>query len=203
MGMDADPEPEVYVPYMATLWSHMVLVVRTRGDPNSVVRSLREAVLSVDPTISIEGQGTGIRTVESYRAESVATRQFSMWLALGLALCGVVFAVLGIYSVVSRSVEYRTREIGIRMSLGAAPFEILRFIVRDSAWPVVIGLLLGIGASFGLTRLLAAMLFGVGTLDPIAFVAAACLLGACAFVAIIIPARRASSVSPAQALQAE
>src|SRR5207245_6496115 len=139
---------------------------------------------------------TEVRTLEQSKSESMATSRLQSLLLTVFATIAVLLAAIGIYGVISYSVEQRTREIGIRAALGASRGDLLRLILRSGMLMAGIGLMLGLGGAFGLTRLLANLLFGVGERDPMAIGAVAAILTFVALLACYIPARRATKVDP-------
>jgi putative ABC transport system permease protein len=141
--------------------------------------------------------------MEQLLSDSLARRRFAV-VALGLfALVAMILAAVGIYGVISYSVTQRTREIGIRMALGAGRGDVLRMIVRQGMLLAVVGVGLGLAGALGVTRLMESLLFGVGATDPLTFVGIAILLGSVALIACYIPARRATKVDPMVALRYE
>ena len=134
---------------------------------------------------------------------SLAQRSFALKLLHGFAGLALLLAGLGLYGVLAYTVTQRTREIGVRMALGARPAQALTLVAKESAAVVGVGLLLGLAGALGTARFFAGLLFGVGPLDPVALLAAVLVLGAVALVATLAPARRAALVDPAVALRAE
>jgi ABC-type antimicrobial peptide transport system permease subunit len=143
------------------------------------------------------------RTMEQVISESTARANFNMLLLTIFAGTALLLAALGIYGLMSYSVEQRTQEIGIRVALGASGSDMLRMVIGRGLLLAGIGLAVGLAAAFGLTRLLAALLFGVKASDPMAFGAVAVTLAAVAWVAVYIPARRATRIDPLIALRYE
>jgi putative ABC transport system permease protein len=134
---------------------------------------------------------------------SIADRRFSMLLLGIFAGLALLLAAVGIYGVISYTVAQRTREIGIRMVLGAGQADVLKVVVTQAMLPVVAGLVIGLAASFVLTRLMAGMLYGVNAGDPVTFIGVALVLAAVALIATLVPARRAARVAPVVALRYE
>ena len=145
----------------------------------------------------------GVQTLESIVFDSVASQRFTMFLLGAFAVLAVLLASIGIYGVVSYVVGQRTHEIGLRIALGANRSDVLRLVLGESAAMAIVGVTLGIGAAFGLTRLLAKMLYGVSAHDPFTFAGVAILLTAVALAASYTPARRAMGVDPVVALRHE
>lgn len=173
--------------------------LKTGVDPLTLTSSVKRTMLDVDSSLPI----TNIQTLEEIVALSLKQDRFNT-LVLGLfAGIGLVLALIGIYGVVSYSVTQRTREIGIRLALGAGTGDVVRLIVFQGMLPAMIGVAIGIGGAYGLTRLLASFLYGVTATDPLTFVATPVLLGIVALVACLVPARRATRVDPMIALRYE
>jgi putative ABC transport system permease protein len=173
--------------------------LKTGVDPLALTNTVKRAMLDVDSSLPI----TNIQTLEQIVSLSLKQDRFNT-LLLGLfAGIGLILALIGIYGVVSYSVMQRTREIGIRLALGAGTGEVLRLIVFQGMVPAMIGVAIGIGGAFGLTRLLASFLYGVTATDPVTFIATAVLLSGVALVACLVPARRATRVDPMIALRYE
>ncbi|MBV9399292.1 MAG: ABC transporter permease [Bryobacterales bacterium] len=201
--------PLIYVPYtqqtprwMGPYWNDraaMYFVLRTPGEPKGLVSAVRSAVAEVDPN---KPPGT-FRTVEDYLDQQV------QYLRLYIVLLGIfggvaaVLAAAGIYGVMSYSVAERTREIGIRMALGAGAPDVLSLVVRQALILIAIGLAVGLGASFALTRVVKSALYGITATDPATYVGVSVTLAAVALMACFIPTRRAVLVEPTVALRYE
>ena len=186
--------------YMPTLQSaRMNVVLRTQGDPLSLVPALRKEVQAIDPEQPI----ATVRTMEDWVRRSTATPRYRTTLLGLFAALAMILAATGIYGVMSYSVAQRTHEIGVRMALGARRSEVLGLIIRQGMLLVTIGLVLGLAGAFALTRVMSSLLFGVGTKDPVTFVAVAVLLSLVALIACYMPARRATKIDPLEALRYE
>jgi len=173
--------------------------LKTGVDPLTLTSSVKRAMLDIDSSLPI----TNVQSLEEIVAFSLKQDRFNT-LVLGLfAGIGLILALIGIYGVVSYSVTQRTREIGIRLALGAGRGDVLRLIVFQGMLPAMIGVAIGIGGALGLTRLLASFLYGVTATDPLTFVATAVLLSSVALIACLVPARRATKVDPMIALRYE
>jgi ABC-type antimicrobial peptide transport system permease subunit len=167
--------------------------------PGALATAIQHEFLAVDGQLPV----SKFRTMEQVISETTARQNFTMMLLTIFAGTALLLAALGIYGLMSYSVEQRTQEIGIRVALGATAGDMLRMVISRGLLLAGIGLAVGLAAAFGLTRLLASLLFGVKPYDPIAFGAVAITLAAVAWVAIYIPARRATRVDPLVALRYE
>jgi len=201
-GLNADSLPELYTPLTQEhqRWARpRVLFIRTTGDPLSLVAAVKAEIWAVDKDQTVYG----VRTMEEIVAGSLAPRRFNLLLlglfaAIALALAGV-----GIYGVISYAVSQRTREIGVRVALGAGRRDILKLIVGQGLALTLGGVAIGLVASFALTRWMASLLFGVSASDPLTFASVALLLTLVALLACYFPARKAMKVDPMAALRSE
>ena len=173
--------------------------VRTSVDPLALSTAIQHEFLAVDGQLPV----SKIRTMEQVISDSTARQNFNMLLLSIFAALALVLAAIGIYGLMSYTVEQRTQEIGIRMALGAGRGDMLRLVITQGMRLTGIGVALGLAAAYGLTRLLASLLFGVKANDPLTFAAVAGILAAVAFLASYIPARRATNVDPIIALRYE
>jgi putative ABC transport system permease protein len=202
-SLASPPTPEAYVSYLQrpsrTRWP-MIVVARARqaGALGSLLTSLRSAMASVDADVPAR-----IGTMEGRVADSVADRRFTMAVLSTFAMVALMLAAVGIYGVLSQTVLQRTPEIGVRMALGAEAATVLRMVMAAAMRPVLAGIACGVAAAALSVRVLRGFLFGVTTLDPAAFMAAAALLIVVALVAAYLPARRATLVDPLKALRAQ
>jgi putative ABC transport system permease protein len=178
----------------------MFVAIRSAtSDATSLTAAAQSVVWSVNRDVPLGN----IRTMQEVVANSVQRRRFSMLLLTMFAGVAMVLAAMGLYGVMSYSVAQRTREIGIRMALGARRPDVLVLVVKQGMALVVMGIAGGTFLSFGMTRLISGMLFGITATDPLTFIGVALLLGAAAFLANYLPARRAASVDPMVALRYE
>jgi len=174
-------------------------VIRTATDPVPLSASFRRELLTVDAQLSV----AKIRTMEQVISESTARQNFNMLLLTIFAGLALVLAAIGIYGLMSYSVEQRLQELGIRMALGAGGGQMLKLVVGQGMKLTGIGALVGLAAAFGLTRVLAGLLFGVKSTDPLTYAAVTLILCAVALLACLIPALRASKIDPIIALRYE
>ncbi len=194
-----EPDAEYFVPYAQSPGASMALVVRTALDPMSVASAIQAVVRELDKNLPV----SEVATMAVRVSQSTSARRFSVALLGVFAMIGLMLGAVGIYGVVSYSVSRRTREIGLRMALGAAGGRIAAMVVGRAVLLAVAGVAIGITGSLALTRLLGSMLFGVSATDPVVFGAASVFLVALSALAAYIPARRASRVDPLVALRHE
>lgn len=198
-GLDTDPQPVMYLPYHAFPLPFMSLVVRSPGGTGAVASAVRAEVHKLDPEMPVE-PGRPLREIVS---ESVAEPRFRTTLLGAFAITALALAAIGVYGLISYSVAQRTREIGIRVALGARPGQVVSAIVREGMTLAIIGVAIGLAGALAATRVVEAFLFGIEATDPLTFAAVAALLLAVAFVASYVPSRRALRVDPLVALRSE
>jgi len=190
---------DFYMSYLQSDEGLQHLVVRTTGDPLALTPAVRAAVRSVDRELIL----TDVTSMPAIVDAALGGARFAMQLLAGFALVALLMAALGICGVVAFVVSRRTREVGIRMALGARAADVLRLVLRQGMMPVLIGLAAGLVASLALGRLSAGLLFGVPPHDPATLAAAAAVLTTAALLACALPAWRAARIDPAQALRDE
>jgi putative ABC transport system permease protein len=198
-GLADPPRPELYVPAEQMPWGDMAILVRTSGDPKLLASAVRARIRALDPQLPVEG----LETLSAVVARSLVQRRFSMLLLGAFAGLALLLAAVGIYGVVAFLAGQRTREVGIRMALGARRGDVLALFLGESARFAAAGLLTGFALAIAATRLLKTMLFGVAATDPLSFGTVAFVLTAVALAASWIPARRAARISPMEALRNE
>jgi len=198
------PAPEFYLPIDQVPgegWNWVqrtvFIVVRTDLDPMAMANPIRDVVRTVAPGVPV----FQVSTMEQRLRDSTATARFNTMLLTLLGLVGLVLAAIGVYGVIAYFVTRRTQEIGVRMALGASRGHVLALVFRQAAWPVGLGIVVGVVAAALATRVLATQLFGVSAYDPLTFGAVVIALGVVALVASLIPATRAASVDPTRALR--
>ena len=198
-GLDAVPAPTMYVPIAQDTFSSMWVVERTDGDAASLASAAREVVRQIDPLLATYSMMPLAQVVN----ESVAPRRFSMLLLALFAGIALFLAAVGLYGVVAYSVQQRTREIGLRMAIGASPGDVLKLIVGGAMKLALAGVVLGLVGAAALARLASTLLFEVTPADPASYLATSAVLFAVAMIACYAPTRRAMRVDPTTALQAE
>jgi putative ABC transport system permease protein len=198
-GLTMEAWPEVYTPLAQTPFQEMFVVVKTDGDPNRVVGAVRGAVWEIDKDQPIYD----VRTLGERLDLTVAQPRFNTLLLTVFSALALVLAAVGLYGVMAYSVAERTRELGIRMALGAEPRDILKLVVKQSLILTVVGVGLGVAAALSLTRVMSSLLYDVSATDPVIFVGVSLLLALVALAACLVPARRATKVDPMAALRYE
>ncbi|HUJ31282.1 MAG TPA: ABC transporter permease [Candidatus Acidoferrum sp.] len=201
-GLDKPAGTELYVPYTQPQGSgvqNSYLVLRGRGDPRALVAEVRGKLDAIDPTIPL----AKVQTMDAVLSEAESQPRFLTLLLTLFSGVALVIATVGIYGVISYSVARRSKEFGLRMALGAQPGNVLTLVMTQGLTLTAIGVVVGVAAALGLTRLMATLLFGVRPTDPITFLSVSVLLAAVALAASYIPALRATKVDPMKALRYE
>jgi putative ABC transport system permease protein len=194
-GLDSEPSFDEYLPSLAPTY----LIVHTAGDPRSLASAVRQAIHAVDSDLPV----SDVRTMEDVAAESARTRRWTMGLLAAFAGLALALSLVGIYGLMSWSVAQRTREIGVRMALGAQTDQVIGMVVRYGMKLSALGLAIGLAGAFAVRRFLASLVFDVSTADPLIYGGAIALMLAVAMLACYVPARRASRVDPLIALRWE
>jgi predicted permease len=198
-GLAEDAPPTLYLPAEQFAYNFMTVVLRTTTDPTTLLPAVRETVRQLDSEQPIHNA----RTMDELISTSVAQRRFQLGLLGAFSALALVLAVVGVYGVVSYAVSRRRTEIGVRMALGADQEAILIQVTGESMRLALIGVAIGIPVAVGVTRVLSAGLFGIGALDPMTYMTAAILLVLAVVLATVVPAWRAASTHPVEALRAE
>jgi putative ABC transport system permease protein len=199
-ALEEESAAQIYTPHSQDgSWGFMALAIRTTADPAAMTSTLRREVLGLDKDLPI----FNVKTMEDVVAQSIGSRRLSTMLLSVFAGVALLLAAVGIYGVMAYTVTQRTQDIGIRMALGAQAGDVLRMVVGQGMTLALIGIGVGLAGALGLTRVMANLLFGVNATDPITFVVIPVLLASVAFLACWLPARRAASVNPIEALRAE
>jgi putative ABC transport system permease protein len=196
-GLEADTQPQLYLPFSQLPWANMVLILRTEGSPRSVTSAVRAQIAAVDPDQPL----TDVQTAEDLMDTARAQPRFLLTLVGGFAGLALVLAVIGIYGVLSFSVAQRRQEFGVRMAMGADRAHILGVVLRQGFVLALTGVGLGLVAALLFAKLMASMLYKTGGHDLVTFIAAPLVLVAVALVASYLPARRATKVNPVDALR--
>ena len=198
-GYDAVVRPETYLPHAQSPDSGQMLVIRTAGDPEAFIPSLRGVVKAIDANIAVQAT----RPIDTLLVDMTSQRRLNTLLLTIFGAVAALLAAVGIYGVIAYSVEQRTRELGVRVALGAPASRILRLIVTEVLSLAVVGLVLGLGAALAFGRSMTSMLYEVSATDPLTFVGIGVVAILTAVLASAIPAMRAVRVDPVQALRSE
>ncbi len=200
-ALDSEIWPSEYLPFNQSTDTFYSLVVRTAQSPEAILPALAAAIREIDPGIVATGGATFQNRIEI--SPSAYLRRSSAWLVGGFAVLALVLGVIGIYGVIAYSVSQRTREIGVRMALGAQQRTVFALVLREACWLIAGGLGLGVVGALALTRLMRTLLFGVASWDVPTLIAVAVVLALSALFGSFFPARRAASVDPVEALRSE
>jgi len=198
-GLEAPATPQIYLPHAQYRIGYLTLVVRTKSDPLNLAEEVRQQVMQADPQQAV----SNIASMDQVLSDSIASRRFTAALLGTLAVLGLLLASVGVYGVISYGVSQRTREIGIRMALGARRNDVLSLVVGQGMKLLLLGVGAGAFSALLLTPVMSGLLFGVRPSDPVAFAGSAIFLGLVAMLACYIPARRAAQVDPMVALRYE
>jgi putative ABC transport system permease protein len=200
LALETAPRPELYQPLGQGTWPSVFVAVRTAPEnPLTLLPAVQQAVWNVNKSVALGNP----RTMNDIIARTLLQKKFTMLLLSIFAGAALFLAAIGLYGVISYSVAQRTRELGIRIALGAQRSDVLRLILRQGMTLVAAGVIFGVAASLGLTRLIASLLYGISASDPLTFFFLSAALVFVAFIACWLPARRASAVDPIVALHAE
>jgi predicted permease len=199
--LDSANAPALYVPFVNYVGSYFNLLVRTSGEETPLLAALSTALHQIDPSIATRGGATLTELIND--SQSAYLRRTSAYLVGGFAALALMLSVVGLYGVVAYSVSQRTREIGIRMALGAQRGSVYGLILKEAGWLTGIGIGIGLLCSVGAATLLKGLLFGVHSWDMETLASVAVLLGISALLATYVPARRAAAVNPVEALHTE
>jgi putative ABC transport system permease protein len=196
-GLDAAPQPTMYVPYKQDVFSSMSILVRTTGEPSAFAPTARRVVAQIDASLPAFAMAPLADVIDA----SLAERRFALLLLSLFAAMALFLAGVGLYGVLSYAVTQRTREIGLRLAIGAQPADVLRMVLGSGMKLAVIGVVAGLAGSLALSRLVTSMLFGVTPFDPVSYASTVLLLLAVAALACYLPARRAMAVDPLVSLR--
>jgi predicted permease len=199
--LDVDIWPVEYFPINQTRDHYFSLAVRTRQDPGALLPALASTLHQIDPDLGVSDEATMNDQIDATQAALL--HRFSAWLVGGFAAMALLLGVVGIYGVIAYSVSQRTREIGVRMALGAQRSSVYKLVMLQAGWLTGTGLASGLVCSVGASLLIRHLLFGVQAWDAVTLGCVALLLGLASMAASFLPARRAASVNPTDALRAE
>jgi putative ABC transport system permease protein len=199
LGLDEATRMQIYIPVNQDPPGSVRLALRTAIEPTTLVAPTKAAVHRIDPDLPVYE----IETIEDVISASIAPRRFAMALLAVFAGLALVLAAIGLYGVIAYTVSRRTREIGVRVAMGAQRNDVFSLVVRQGLGMSLLGCLLGIGGAFALTELLSGLLYGVTSRDPVTFLVASLVLMLVSFVACAVPALSATRVDPIRALRYE
>jgi putative ABC transport system permease protein len=192
--------PEIdELPPASTFGRELRIAMLSGADASSLISAGRRAMTAVDPALHV----TRVATMKRSLDDALAPQRFSTLVLSAFAAGALLLAAIGLYGVLAFAVSQRTREIGVRIALGAQPADVLALVVRQGMRLVLVGLLVGVSAAVGLTRMMSTLLYRTGRFDPLTFIACPIVLAAVALLACYLPARRAAKIEPLTALRTE
>jgi putative ABC transport system permease protein len=194
-NVDTPPRPEIFWP--AKQMRDMTIVVRTKGEPLSISSAIKEKIWEVDQDQPI----SDLQTLDQILRHRTSQARFNMWFLALFAGLGILLALIGVYGLISYLVSSLVRDIGIRLALGAKKRQVLFFLLRQTLLFVAIGILLGLGVSLAFHKLMSSLLFGITSVDPTSYVVTPIALFALMFLAVLVPARKATLIDPASILR--
>src|SRR5215469_1424439 len=200
-GLDGPDEPSLFLPFAQDANSFIPYIVRTGGNPSNATSAIRASLHALDPQLVVIQPFTMDQIIA--QSPSVFLRRYPAYLIGSFAALALILTVVGLYGLISYSVAHRTRELGIRIALGACGRDVVRLVLGEGARLTIMGVFAGLAAALGLTQLMRTLLFGVSALDPATFATVAALLALVAILACYIPARRAVRTDPAATLRCE
>jgi len=198
-GLAGAIAPAVYYPFAQDPFPGMYMFVRAAGDPLAALPAVRRAVLDTDPELPV----ARVQSLEALMGSSIAARRFTTVLLGTFAAVAFALAAVGVYGVVAYGAAQRTREIGLRVALGARPSDVTRLVVWQGLRPSLVGVVLGLAGSVALSRALRGLLYGTSPRDPATYAGVAAALVAVASLAAYVPGRRAAAADPAAALRSD
>jgi predicted permease len=198
-GLEETPQPELYITSLQNPPVAPFIVLRVSGDPAAIAETVRAEARAIDKDLPVYD----MKTMATLRSESVAERRFILLIVAAFGVLALALAAIGVYGVMSLIVSERSREVAVRVALGAAPARMIRLIVRQATTLAALGIVIGIAVVLPLTPLLQSQLYGVTAADPVTLISVPLGLLAVAALAALVPARRAAVMDPLVALRAE
>ena len=199
LGLDTNADLEVYVAYEQSPLPFLNLVVRAKGEAKNLAAAVRDEIHALDKDLPL----LSVRPMEAVLAASISDRQLDMILLSVFASVALLLAAVGIYGVISYSVSQQTRQIGIRMALGAQPADVLKLVLQSATWQTLVGAAVGLAGALALTQVIKSQLYEVGSADPATIGGVVLLVFTAALFASWLPAHRAARVDPMEALRYE
>jgi putative ABC transport system permease protein len=199
-GFERPVEPEAFLPSGVIAWTDDTLLIRTSVRPDSILNEVQQQVSAVDRNIALANAGSLETTLDR---DFMASPKFGFDLLAAFAVIGLILSAIGVFSVMAYTVSLQTHDIGVRMALGAQPAGVMRMVLLKGLQPILVGVVVGLGASYALTRLMSSQIYGVTATDPWTFGAVVIVLAAVGMAACLLPARRATQVDPLIALRYE
>ena len=197
-GLDQPLEGQVYIPHQQMPWPSMAIAIRTTSDPQLLGRAIREAIWKVDATIPVPP----IRPLDRIVADASGQPRFRTWLLSLFAGAAVLLSLIGLYGTMAYVVQQRSREIGLRLALGATPAQVSGLLLRTGLKVVVTGIGIGVAGAMAASRLLGSLLFGISPIDPATFLALPLALLIVGGIACYLPTRRTRAIDPIRTLNA-
>jgi ABC-type antimicrobial peptide transport system permease subunit len=198
-GLEEDPQPQLYITYRQNPPVAPFIVLRTTGDPALLADTVRAEVRRIDTNMPLND----MRTMSTLRSEALSTRRFILLIVAAFGMLALGLAAIGVYGVMSLIVNERTREVGVRLALGAEPSQLLTMVVGQATKLAAIGVTIGVAVALALAPLLDSQLYGVASIDPLTFVSVPIALLLIAALAAAVPARNAMRIDPLSALRIE
>jgi putative ABC transport system permease protein len=199
-GFEKDIEPEAFIPYSLIAWTDETLLIRTSVRPDSISKDVQQQISAVDHNIALANTGS-LQTI--LQRDFMASPEFGLILLAVFAGIGLILSAIGVFSVMAYTVSLQTHDIGVRMALGAQPSGVMRMVLLKGLQPILIGVVVGLGTSYALSRLMSSQIYGVSATDPRTFGGVVVVLAAVGLLACLLPARRATQVDPQIALRCE